>query len=199
MAPILLAAAEREPILMLAVFGIEAAPRFEVEGTRVKEGDMRSTLVVALVLGLGGVSLADDLCISLNGTDTIVGKNFKVPKKNTCRPFIGFEEGNGFYTATVTGAACVASDGTAMGLNLVATHPGVRAGLMFLAQRDQRIAINLSLPLVDGAQQSEAWVYQTTFNQFLPPSLDAEQLSGVQALPCVPSKQDVPTPISNFP
>ena len=158
-----------------------------------------STLIVALVFGLSGLSLADDLCISLNGTDTIVGKSFKVPKKNTCRPFVGFEEGNGFYTATVTGAACVGSDGMAMGLNLVATHPGVRDGLMFLAQRDQRIAINLSLPLVDGTQESEAWVYQTTFNQFLPPSLDAEQLSGVQALPCVPSKQDVPRPISHFP
>jgi hypothetical protein len=179
---------------------IEAASRFEVEKARLKEGDMRtSTLVMALVLGLGGLSLADDLCISLNGTDTIVGKNFKVPKKNTCRPFVGFEQGNGFYTATVTGAACVASDGTAMGLDLVLTHPGVRAGLMFLAQLDQRIAINLSLPLVDGAQQSEASVYQTTFNEFLPPSLDAEQLSGVQALPCVPSKQDIARPISHFP
>ena len=70
---------------------------------------------------------------------------------------------------------------------------------MFLSQRDQRIAINLSLPLVNGAQESEASVYQTTFNQFLPPSLDAEQLSGVQVLPCTPSKQDVPTPISHFP
>jgi hypothetical protein len=180
--------------------GIEAASRFEVEKARLKEGDMRtSTLVMALVLGLRGLSLADDLCISLNGTNTIVGKNFKVPKKNTCRPFVGFEQGNGFYTATVTGAACVASDGTAMGLDLVLTHPGVRAGLMFLAQLDQRIAINLSLPLVDGAQQSEASVYQTTFNEFLPPSLDAEQLSGVQALPCVPSKQDIPRPISHFP
>jgi hypothetical protein len=158
-----------------------------------------STVVVALVLGLGGPSLADDLCISLNGTDTIVGKSFKVPKKNTCRPFVGFEEGNGFYTASVTGAACVAADGTAMGLNLVLTHPGVRAGLMLLAQRDQGIAINLSLPLVDGAQVSEASVYQTIFSPFLPPSLDAEQLSGVQALRCVPSKQDVPTPVSHFP
>ena len=158
-----------------------------------------STLALALVLGLGGLSLADDLCISLNGTATIVGKSFKVPKKNTCRPFVGFEQGSGFYTATVTGAACVASDGTAMGLDLVLTHPGVRAGLMFLAQLDQRIAINLSLPLVDGAQQSEAWVYQTIFNEFLPPSLDAEQLSGVQALPCMPSKQDIPRPVSHFP
>jgi hypothetical protein len=167
---------------------------------RVKEGDMRrSTLVVALVLGLGGLSLAADLCISLNGTDTIVGKNFKVPKKNTCRPFVGFAQSSGFYTATVTGAACVGADGTAMGLNLVVTHPGIRVGLMFLSQRDQRIAVNLSLPLVNGAQESEASVYQTTFNQFLPPSLDAEQLSGVQVLPCTPSKQDVPTPISHFP
>ena len=60
-------------------------------------------------------------------------------------------------------------------------------------------AATRSLPLVDGTQQSEASVYQTTFNEFLPPSLDAEQLSGVQALPCVPSKQDIPTPISHFP
>jgi hypothetical protein len=157
-----------------------------------------STVVVALVLGLNGRSLAGDLCISLNGTDTIVGKNFKVPKNDTCRPFLGFEESNGFYAATVTGAACVGADGTAMGLNLLLTHPGIRVGLMFLAQRDQRISINLSLPLVDGAQESEASVYQTTFNQFLPPSLDAEQLSGVQALPCG-SKQNVPTPFSHFP
>ena len=157
-----------------------------------------STLVVALVLGLSGLSRADDLCVSLNGTDTIVGKNFRMPKKNTCRPFVGFEQGNGFYTATVTGAACVGSDGTAMGLNLALTHPGVRAGLMLLAQRDQRIAINLSLPLIDGAQVSEASVYETTFNPFGPPSLDAVQLSGVQALPC-PSRQDVPRPISHFP
>jgi hypothetical protein len=157
-----------------------------------------STLVVALVLGLVGHSLADDLCVSLNGTDTIVGKNFKVPKKNTCKPFIGFEQRGGFYTATVTGAACVASDGTAMGLNLVTAHPGIRAGLLTLAQLDQRIAINMSLPLVEGAQVNEATVYETTFGP-LGPSLNTTQLFGVQALPCVPSKQDVPTPISHFP
>jgi hypothetical protein len=133
-----------------------------------------STLVVALILGLGGLALAGDLCVSSNETDTIVAKNFTVPKKNTCRPFVGFARSSGFYTGTVTGAACVASDGTAMGLDLLVTHPGVRAGFVFLAQRDQRIAINLSLPLVAGAEQSEAWVYQTTFNQYLPPALDAE-------------------------
>src|SRR5262249_60218429 len=103
------------------------------------------------------------------------------------------------YTRAGAGAACVGRDGTARGLDLVVTPRGVRVALMFLAQLDQRIAINLSLPLADGAEQSEASVYQTTFNEFLPPSLDAEQLSGVQALPCVPSKQDIPTPSAHFP
>jgi hypothetical protein len=61
------------------------------------------------VFGSAVCAWAGDLCITLNGTDTVVGKSFKVPKKNTCRPFAGFQTSEGFYSATVTGDACVAA------------------------------------------------------------------------------------------
>ena len=146
--------------------------------------------IVGLVLGLAERALAADLCIALNGTETVVGKSFKVPKKNTCRPFVGFEERNGSYAATVTGDGCVAADGQAMGLDLVAVHPAIPAGVITLNKLDERIAINVSLPLDSGAQVSEASLYDAN---------GALQLFGVQVLPCVPSRRDVPSIISHFP
>jgi hypothetical protein len=48
-----------------------------------------------------------------------------------------------------------------MGLNLVAIHPGIPVGLLTLGQLDGRIAINVSLPLVNSGQVSEATIYDT--------------------------------------
>ena len=85
---------------------------------------MKAFSVAGLLLALSVPVLADDLCIALDASNVVVGKHFKVPKKNTCRPFTGFAVRGGFYTASVVGDGCVGADGTTMGLGLVATIPG---------------------------------------------------------------------------
>jgi hypothetical protein len=141
------------------------------------------------LLGLSVPVVADDLCITLDASNVVVGKHFKIPKKNTCRPFTGFALRGGFYTASVSGDGCVGTDGTTMGLGLVAAHPGIILGGLTLGRLDERIAVNVSLPLVDGPQENFATVYSAD---------GPEQLLGVTALPCGPPASDVPNPMAHL-
>ena len=50
---------------------------------------MKAFWVAGLLLALSVPVLADDLCITLDASNVVVGKHFKIPKKNTCRPFTG--------------------------------------------------------------------------------------------------------------
>jgi hypothetical protein len=150
---------------------------------------MKAFWVAGLLLALSAPVLADDLCIALDASNVVVGKHFKVPRKNTCRTFTGFALRGGFYTASVSGDGCVGSDGTTMGLGLVATHPGIVLGGLTLARLDERIAVNVSLPLVAGPQENSATVYSAD---------GPEQLFGVTALPCGPPASDVPDPMAHF-
>ena len=72
-----------------------------------------------------------------------------------------------------------------MGLGLVATHPGIVLGRLTLARLDERIAVNVSLPLAAGPQENSVTVYSADGPQ---------QLSGVTVLPCGPPASDVPDP-----
>jgi hypothetical protein len=78
----------------------------------------RVVLTLALVFVIASVAQAADFCISVNGGAVIVvGKNFHVPAKNTCKPFSGFLKTGG--ATLLNGNACTASDGSLVLFNLV--------------------------------------------------------------------------------
>lgn len=67
---------------------------------------VRSLLVALALIGISVASAeAVDLCFEYAaGVDTIVGKGFKVPGKNKCAPFNGFQLGS--HAGMVTGTGC---------------------------------------------------------------------------------------------
>lgn len=61
-------------------------------------------------------SFAADYCIQGAGSNPIlVGKRFKLPRKDKCKPFVGY---GGYLSALatypITGSACTSGDGTAV-------------------------------------------------------------------------------------
>lgn len=89
---------------------------------------LRSTvaaLVVTVHLASACVAWAGDLCIDASGgqppfleNPIIIGRSFKLPKKNKCKPFNGVVVG---FRSAVTGTACASADGTQVTMSLVAS------------------------------------------------------------------------------
>ena len=79
-------------------------------------------MAATLMAGLAGAAHASDYCIDVfdGGTYTVVGKGFRVPGKNRCKPFMGFTT-QGF---DVTGSACTAADGSHMQVVLTESARG---------------------------------------------------------------------------
>ena len=73
-------------------------------------------MAVGFVLVSAGTAQAKDLCLAVPGiaSGVIVGKGFKSPGKNQCKPFNGFES-NG--THFVAGVGCRSADGDLLRLS----------------------------------------------------------------------------------
>jgi hypothetical protein len=85
-------------------------------------------MAVALMAGLAGVARASDYCIDVTdggplSAYTLVGKGFRVPGKNRCKPFMGFTS----QTFDVTGSACTTADGSHMYVVLTESARGTGA------------------------------------------------------------------------
>lgn len=87
----------------------------------------RTRLVVPALVGLGMVlslpatSLAKDYCLNLSGTQ-LVGIGFTVPKKNSCKPWVGF----GFTfsgNSPSSGTGCTSQDGSTLSLTITTSEP----------------------------------------------------------------------------
>jgi hypothetical protein len=78
---------------------------------------LRKSSFLALAIALASLGTtattakAVDLCFSYQGGGSIVAKGFKVPRRNRCTPFNGFQVvgGGGF-----TGVGCTSADGAQM-------------------------------------------------------------------------------------
>ena len=102
----------------------------------------RVALILTAVFALAiapSPALAVDLCL-FDGNifgELIIGKNFKVPLKNTCKPFNGF-----YHSAMIVGTGCTNHDGSLFRLHFT------------LHQADHDVfasaACNFVLPGVDG-------------------------------------------------
>src|SRR5215510_1805269 len=89
----------------------------------------RIVLIFTAVLALAGsasLAQAADLCVQVHlpmGTfqGHLVGKGFKVPSKNKCKPFNGFMEPGHHFGAMAVGTGCTKADGSLFRLH-VTTH-----------------------------------------------------------------------------
>lgn len=93
---------------------------------------MKSILVpvLSLFLALPLVARAGDLCLDAAAGSTptyekpvIIGRTFRLPARNKCKPFMGVfaATSQGIPTA-VTGTACTSWDGVSVRFTLVASH-----------------------------------------------------------------------------
>lgn len=82
------------------------------------------TLVLALgfILATLATAQAADLCLNVESifgvSVSLVGKGFRVPPKNTCKPFSGFTPGG--FSSFVVGTGCTSVDGFAFHLSFMA-------------------------------------------------------------------------------
>jgi len=83
------------------------------------------TVLLTLVL-FPAVSQAKDYCISFTAVPGImlVGSGFSVPKKGTCKSWLGFDAGS-LVTVNVpsSGVGCTSSDGSHLSLTLTLSNP----------------------------------------------------------------------------
>ena len=77
------------------------------------KGPGRWMALAAALLLAPHLTQAADYCTSFG----LVGKNFKVPSKGKCKPFMGFFPGQPFVW---TGGACASSDGTSVNFSIQA-------------------------------------------------------------------------------
>jgi hypothetical protein len=80
-----------------------------------------SVLALGLVLATVATAQAADLCLSIPnffGQAPLVGKKFRVPPKNQCKPFNGFTQGG--FSSFVAGMGCTSADGFAFHLSFTA-------------------------------------------------------------------------------
>jgi hypothetical protein len=66
---------------------------------------------------------AADLCLSIPnffGVTPLVGKGFRVPSRNRCKPFNGFTLGSSGFPSFVVGTGCTSADGFAFHLAFTA-------------------------------------------------------------------------------
>lgn len=80
----------------------------------------RRTLILALgfVFATVATTRASDLCLNIPsffGQIPLVGKKFRVPPKNQCKPFNGFTRGG--FSSFVVGTGCTSADGFALHLS----------------------------------------------------------------------------------
>jgi len=94
--------------------------------TRGTPGPFGTTRMVALALGLVLATVttapAIDLCLSIPnffGTNTLVGKKFRVPPRNQCKSFHGFTQAPPFVL--VAGTGCTSANGFSFYLHFT-TH-----------------------------------------------------------------------------
>jgi hypothetical protein len=86
----------------------------------------RTRLLAALVglgilLSLPAACLAKDYCLNLSGTQ-LIGIGFTVPKKNSCKPWVGF----GFVfsgNSPSSGTGCTSQDGSTLSLTITTSEP----------------------------------------------------------------------------
>jgi hypothetical protein len=66
-------------------------------------------MAATLALTLTGTARASDYCLQFNavGDYEVIGKGFRLPPKNRCKPFGGFSS----YTGVLSGTACTEADG----------------------------------------------------------------------------------------
>ena len=95
---------------------------------------MATQRISALVLGgclLASSAQAGDMCLDATGglqpsldRPIIIGRGFKFPKKNKCKPFIGvIVASSPSHASVVTGSACARFDGTSVTFMLTAAIP----------------------------------------------------------------------------
>ena len=80
-------------------------------------------LVLALVLATAAAVQARDLCLTIPnffGAVPLVGKGFRVPPRNRCKPFNGFTQGGSGIPTFVAGTGCTSADGFAFHLAFTA-------------------------------------------------------------------------------
>ena len=77
-------------------------------------------VVVGLMLCLGTVARASDMCLLDDYGSTLVGPRFKFPSAGRCSSFNGYLNGNG-NGCLISGAACGTSDNGRVKFNLTYT------------------------------------------------------------------------------
>ncbi len=115
---------------------------------------MKSILVpvVALFLALPIGARAGDLCLDAAGgaaptfeKPVIIGRGFRLPARNQCKPFIGVLAVHSLPLPTsVTGSACTAYDGSGVSFTLVATVPPRRVGSSIVGGIDMLYSATLA-------------------------------------------------------
>jgi hypothetical protein len=145
------------------------------------EGAMRNRLLglslVTLVLFTTATpTAAGDFCIDEGGGSIWVGKNFRLPRPGQCKPWHGFLLTSFSNVSLSTGTGCTASDGTKFRLHL----SNIRENVVF------EDYIILPLPSLTNGTNDE---YITA-----PPALTGlvTHFTGLQRIPCTPSKVPVP-------
>ena len=121
----------------------------------------RTRLLAALVglgilLSLPAACLAKDYCLNLSGTQ-LIGIGFTVPKKNSCKPWVGF----GFVfsgNSPSSGTGCTSQDGSTLSLTITTSEPEFGGATFF----DSAV---LSLPAQTG----------TDVENFVPDGVATEQ------------------------
>jgi hypothetical protein len=90
-----------------------------------------SIVVLGLVLATGATAQAD-LCLNIADIFgvpvSLVGKKFKVPPKNQCKPFNGFTTGG--FSTFVVGTGCTSADGFAFHLAFTAHNPSAESSFL---------------------------------------------------------------------
>jgi hypothetical protein len=112
------------------------------------------TLAMAIALISFGLASAHakDLCVSTAtfGAGGVVGKNFKVPGKNKCKPFHGFTLGGTYF---VHGSGCTSASGDVFHLAITAAA----ASNAFASP--YTFSCTLPLPTLSGGTCASTWAF----------------------------------------
>jgi hypothetical protein len=112
------------------------------------------TLVMAIALiSMGLVSAhAKDLCLDTAtfGAGGIVGKNFKIPGKNKCKPFAGFTLGGTYF---VSGSGCTSASGDVFHLAITAAAANIAFASPYT------FSCTLPLPTLSGGTCVSTWAF----------------------------------------
>src|SRR5262249_28131589 len=100
--------------------GDHTVGRIRMGGSSMKRVAIVLTVAWAALATAASAAWATDLCIAFTSVPShLTGKAFTVPRKNTCKPFMGFLS-DGALGAIASGTGCTSADGQLLRIHVTA-------------------------------------------------------------------------------